>query len=118
MPKIGCVLNEQLRPLYVERTEDTWFYTAVYEDTSKQPLLESLTGVAFLAKGDEHFEFQRGGSIFIRNHGDNRRKIIDGHLDGRTLCLRWVGKPDMVFVDYLIAKEKEKYTGSWLEEGF
>lgn len=117
MPKIACVLNEQLRPLYVERVEDTWFYTAVYEDTSKKPLLETMTGVSFLAKGDERFEFQKGGEIFIRNGGD-RRRIIDGRLEGQTLTLRWVGKPDMVFVDYLIAKEKEKYTGSWLEEGF
>ena len=117
MPKIDCVLNEQLRPLYVERVEDTWFYTAVYEDTSKQPLLESLSGVAFLAKGDEKFQFESNGHFFIQNSGD-KRKIIDGHLEGRTLCLRWVGRPDMVFVDYLIAKEEEKYRGSWLKEGF
>jgi len=118
MPQIDCVLNEQLRPLHIEHIEDTNFYIAFYEDTSSNPLLESLSGVAFLGKGDEKFQFVSDGSLFIHSSGD-RRGIISGVLEGKCLCLKWIGKPDMVFVDYLIEKQKEEtYKWNWLKEGF
>lgn len=117
MVAINCVLNEQLRPAMIDHTEDTNFYTAIYEDMSDQPLLESIKGVALLAKGDEEFYFESDGTIHVRNIGD-RRKIIGGNLFGKTLSLRWVGKPDMVFVSYLIAKPQERHKFNWLKEGF
>lgn len=120
MPEIDCVINEQLRPMHIEHIEDTNFYIVFYEETSCDPLLETLSGVAFLGRGDEKFQFDSSNAIFIQNSGD-RRKIISGTLEGRCLCLKWIGRPDMVFVDYLIEKnknKKEKYEYNWLKEGF
>jgi len=80
-------------------------------------MLNTLSGVSYLAKGDESFQFESDGTLFIINSGD-KRKIVDGRLNGKTLYLTWVGRPDMVFVNYLIEKQREVYRGSWLKEGF
>lgn len=119
MTKIS-IFGECLRPSLIEQVNGSNFWDATYHETDFYPLFENISGRAIFADGDDCFNVSPNGLIITDVAGNDYYKgIISGKFQSKILFLRWKGRPETVYVDYLVeALEDENDNKNWLKEGF